>query len=421
MYLLDEIIQSQKNGRGRGIPSICSAHPWVLKEALTISEISRVCLIEATCNQVNQYGGYTGMTPADFVRYVRQIAAENQFPFENVILGGDHLGPNVWQKESADSAMQKSAVLIRDFVQAGFVKIHLDCSMRLGDDPPGALDPQTSASRTAQLAKAAEGSSAGEVALPRYVIGTEVPIPGGAQEHEDAASVTKVKEAEQTIQLMREAFEREGLHSAWERVLALVVQPGVEFGDDFVLEYDPVAAHDLSHFIETQAMVYEAHSTDYQTRAALTNLVDDHFAILKVGPGLTYAYREAVFALSLIENELFPISRSNLMQVLDEVMIQHPEHWKKYYRGSEEEQAVKRKFSFSDRIRYYWSDPRIQAALRTLMKNLSEKPLPLSLLSQFAPRQYEQIRRGQIPWSPEGVIFDRIREVLLDYEVACQE
>ena len=420
MFFLNEIIRSQKNGEGRGIPSICSAHPWVLKEALKTSETISVCLIEATCNQVNQYGGYTDMTPADFVRYVHGIAEENQFPFENVFLGGDHLGPNVWQNEPADSAMQKSAVLIRDFVQAGFVKIHLDCSMRLGDDPEGALDPQTSARRTAQLAKVAEASYVEGIALPRYVIGTEVPIPGGAQGYEVGVNVTKVEEAWQTIRVMREAFEREGLESAWERVLAVVVQPGVEFGDDFVSEYQPLAARDLSRFIESQAMVYEAHSTDYQTREALKNLVGDHFAILKIGPGLTYAYREAVFALAMIENELFPILRSNLIQVLDEVMIQHPEHWKKYYRGSEEEQAVKRKFSFSDRIRYYWSDPRVQAALKTLMNNLSEKPLPLFLLSQFAPRQYEQIRRGEIAWTPEGVIFDRIREVLLDYEAACR-
>jgi tagatose-1,6-bisphosphate aldolase non-catalytic subunit AgaZ/GatZ len=32
-------------------------------------------LIEATCNQVNQDGGYTGMTPADFRRFVEDIAA----------------------------------------------------------------------------------------------------------------------------------------------------------------------------------------------------------------------------------------------------------------------------------------------------------------------------------------------------------
>jgi D-tagatose-1,6-bisphosphate aldolase subunit GatZ/KbaZ len=420
MHVLDEIIQSQKKGEGRGIPSICSAHPWVLKEALKTSETASVCLIEATCNQVNQYGGYTGMTPADFVRYVHEIAEENQFPFENVILGGDHLGPNVWQNEPAESAMRKSEVMIRDFVQAGFVKIHLDCSMRLGDDPEGALDPQTSAQRTAQLAKVAEASSAGSISLPRYVIGTEVPIPGGAQEVETGVSVTKVEDALQTIQLMRAAFARERLEAAWERVLALVVQPGVEFGDDFVLEYDPRAALGLSRFIESQTMVYEAHSTDYQTRSALKNLVEDHFAILKVGPWLTYAYREAVFALAMIENELFPALRSNLIQVLDQVMLRQPEYWEKHYHGSPEEQALKRKYSLSDRIRYYWTDARVQAALDILIKNLSEKPLPLSLLSQFVPKQYEKIRQGKIARTPDDIIFDRIREVLLDYEAACQ-
>ncbi len=422
MYYLDEIVQSQKRGEAIGIPSICSAHPWVLKETLKAPETPRVRLVEATCNQVNQFGGYTGMTPAGFVRYVREIAKENNFPFENIILGGDHLGPNVWQDEPANLAMQKSAVMMKDYVQAGFVKIHLDCSMRLGDDPAGALDPGISARRAAKLAKVAElsvGAGLSPARLPRYVIGTEVPIPGGAQEHEAGVSVTKVEDARQTIRVTHEAFVREGLESAWERVIALVVQPGVEFGDDFVLEYQPAAARDLSRFVESQAMVYEAHSTDYQTREALKNLVRDHFAILKVGPGLTFAFREAAFALAMMENELFPTSRSNLIRVLDDVMVQHPEHWKKYYHGSEEKQAFKREFSFSDRIRYCWHDPQVQAAWEMLMGNLREKPLPLSLLSQFAPRQYEHIRRGEIAWTPEAVILDHIRAVLLDYETVC--
>jgi D-tagatose-1,6-bisphosphate aldolase subunit GatZ/KbaZ len=121
----------------------------------------------------------------------------------------------------------------------------------------------------------------------------------------------------------------------------------------------------------------------------------------------------------MIEKELFPKSSSNLIDVLDEVMLQRPEHWKKHYHGSAEEQALKRKYSLSDRIRYYWTDPRVQASLRALMKNLGQRPLPLSLLSQFAPRQYEKIRQGEIAWTPESLIFDRIREVLLDYAAAC--
>jgi D-tagatose-1,6-bisphosphate aldolase subunit GatZ/KbaZ len=300
-------------------------------------------------------------------------------------------------------------VLIHDYVQAGFVKIHLDCSMRLADDPQGALNPEVIAQRAAQLAKVAE--TAEYHSAPRYVIGTEVPIPGGATEHEEGVSVTKVEDAHETIDIHRKAFYELGLQSAWERVIAVVVQPGVEFGDDFVLPYQPNAAKELSHFIKSQSMLYEAHSTDYQTRAALRNLVRDHFAILKVGPGLTFAFREAVFALAMIENEMFAKSEcSNIIQVLDDVMMKHPEHWQKYYRGDEAEQAFKRKYSLSDRARYYWVRPEIQNAFERLVNNLGKQVLPYSLLSQFV---------GETGLNAEQVMEWKINKVLKDYAAAC--
>jgi D-tagatose-1,6-bisphosphate aldolase subunit GatZ/KbaZ len=308
--------------------------------------------------------------------------------------------------------MQKAEVLIRDFVQAGFTKIHLDCSMRLGDDPEGVLSPEVIAQRAARLAKVAESAGTGLVpAQLRYVIGTDVPIPGGATAHEGGVSVTKVEEVRQTVQVTHEAFVREGLQAAWERVIAVVVQPGVEFGDDFVLPYRPESAWDLSRFIESQSMIYEAHSTDYQTREALTDLVRNHFAILKVGPGLTFAFREAVFALAMIENELIPADRrSNIVHVLEDVMVKHPGHWEKYYRGNETERAFKRKYSLSDRARYYWIQPEVQDALFRLMKNLGGKTLPYSLLSQFV---------GETGLNAEQVVACKINRVLTDYRIAC--
>ena len=427
---LDDIVAAQKRGEAKGLASICSAHPFVLQQTIKAFDHP---LIEATCNQVNQYGGYTGMTPRDFVSYVRGIAEENDFQFENIILGGDHLGPNVWQNEPAESAMQKSEVLICDYVRAGFTKIHLDCSMRLADDPPGALAVEISARRSAELAKVAEQaltpnpslrsahlhcaqvqvsqSPRGRGGQLRYIIGTEVPIPGGAIEHEKGTSVTKVEDVRETIEVTRDAFLREGLEAAWERVIAVVVQPGVEFGDDFVLPYQSEKARDLSQFIKRQSIVYEAHSTDYQTRDALENLVRDHFAILKVGPCLTFAFREAAFALAMIENEFLPQDQcSNIIQVLDDVMVNHPEYWKKYYRGDEEEQTFKRKYSLSDRARYYWVQPEVQDAFGRLMSNLGEKVLPYSLLSQFV---------GETNLNATQVIEWKIAKVLKDYAIAC--
>jgi len=429
-HLLDDLVRAQKRGEARGLASICSAHPWVLKAAMsragtgTTTRGEGPVLIESTCNQVNQFGGYTGMTPADFVRFVRSIAAENNLPPERLILGGDHLGPGVWQNEPALSAMQKSADMLRAYVQAGYTKIHLDTSMKLGDDDPSRpLDVELAARRTAWLAKVAEETIA-KIPNPsqglRYVIGTEVPTPGGAAMHEENISVTKVEDARRTLEVTRLAFLQEGLEAAWERVIALVVQPGVEFGDDFVLDYNPAAARHLARFAETTSLVYEAHSTDYQGRENLRNLVRDGFAILKVGPALTFAFREAAFALALMEDELLPADKcSHLVEVLDEVMLRQPDHWQKYYHGDEIAQRLARKYSLSDRLRYYWSSPQVQSALAMLLQNLGERPLPQGLLSQYMPGQCEKIRSGQIANTPEAVILDKINSVLEEYAFAC--
>jgi D-tagatose-1,6-bisphosphate aldolase subunit GatZ/KbaZ len=414
MYL-DEVIKAQKKGETKGIVSICSAHPWVLKAAM--QETEKPLLIEATCNQVNQFGGYTGMNPADFAYYVREIAKENNFPFENIILGGDHLGPSVWQDEPAESAMEKSDQLIRDYVEAGFVKIHLDCSMPLGGDTKGALDVRISAERTARLSKIAEET--GNESL-RYVIGTEVPIPGGATEYEEGVSVTKVENLQETIDVTREALISQGLEYAWNRVIAVVVQPGVEYGDEFILPYQPNKAKELSDFIEMEPLIFEAHSTDYQTRQALRNLVRDHFAILKVGPALTFALREAIFALAMMENELIPKNeRSNIVSVLDDIMVKHPEHWIKYYQGDESEQAFKRKYSLSDRIRYYWTHPSVQVAFDKLLNNLNQKPISGVFLHQYVPDIFANDNDGWKTISPAQVLLEKVRNVLKNFNYAC--
>jgi D-tagatose-1,6-bisphosphate aldolase subunit GatZ/KbaZ len=428
---LDEVVRLQKSGRARGIASICSSHPFVLEAAVRrAARTGTPLLIESTCNQVNQFGGYTGMRPADFAAHVEAIARRNGLPLERILLGGDHLGPSAWQEQPAEAAMSKAVQLIRAYAAAGFIKLHLDASMPLGDDDPARpLDLEISARRLAVLAKAAEQARAGigSASLPCYVVGTDVPTPGGAQERDDGATgssslqVTQVEHLRSSLELTREAFFQEGLQAAWERVLAVVVQPGVEFGDDFVHAYQPEAAAGLVDFIENRpGLVYEAHSTDYQRRTVLRRLVSDHFAILKVGPALTYAFREACFALAMIEDELFPpAERSRLVEALEEAMCRAPQHWQKHYHGSPAETALARKYSRSDRVRYYWPDPQVQASLRRLIANLSDRPIPAGLVSQYAPVQFRRIREDALECTPKAILLDRIDEVLDDYAYAC--
>lgn len=419
MDILDTIIQSQKSGKPLGITSICSAHPLVLEAAFRHALITgKAVLIEATSNQANQFGGYTGMQPADFVGFVHGIAKQVGFPIERLLLGGDHLGPLPFSSEPADTAMKKAKEMVRAFAADGFGKIHLDCSVSCSDDRD--LGPEIMAQRAAELAAEVEKTALSEgFTAPRYVIGTEVPAAGGAKAGEEHLQVTHPEDAARTIELTRDAFLAKGLHSAWERVIALVVQPGVEFGHDAIHVYDRPAARDLVRYIESVPnLVYEAHSTDYQSRSALRELVEDHFAILKVGPGLTFAMREAIFALAEIEDQLCE-NPSGIRSLMETAMLANSVHWKKHYQGSEREQKLNRQFSFSDRSRYYWNVPEVRQGLDRLLTNLGKTPIPLTLLSQYFPCEYAEIREESLVNDPRELILRRITRVLEDYDAAC--
>jgi D-tagatose-1,6-bisphosphate aldolase subunit GatZ/KbaZ len=419
--LLD-IVARHKRGERVGVYSLCSAHPQVVECALREAQACAApLLVEATSNQVNQFGGYTGMRPADFRRFVSDIAARVGFPADSLWLGGDHLGPNAWRAEPAQSALAKSAQMIHEYVCAGFRKIHLDCSMACADDPEPLPEP-TLAKRAAQLCAVAEGAwreVGGEP--PVYVIGTEVPVPGGATEELHELAVTTPQAASATIAAHREAFTRAGLESAWSRVIALVVQPGVEFDHHKVIDYLPERARVLSDFIGADPQfVFEAHSTDYQTADNLQHLVRDHFAILKVGPGATYALRETLWALAAIARELpGGDDAEDLRKVAIETMYADPRHWRSHYRDPART-AMDLQFSLSDRIRYYWPYPQVQGACQSLLSRLRRTGVPLTLLSQYLPQQYAAVRAGLLPAGVDDLLTDGIARALRPYMRACR-
>ena len=137
--VLAELVRVQKRGVARGIASVCSAHPLVLQAAFeqALQDGSSV-LVESTSNQVNQDGGYTGVRPNEFVAFVARLAAEAGLPADRVILGGDHLGPHPFAADGKAAAMERAALMVRQYVRAGYEKIHLDASI-----PPMPRCPST--------------------------------------------------------------------------------------------------------------------------------------------------------------------------------------------------------------------------------------------------------------------------------------
>ncbi len=430
---LTKLVDIQKSGKAVGIYSACSANSFVIEAVLKKGLEDGSCvLIESTANQCDQFGGYTGMKPLDFRNYVYEIADNLGFDKNKLFLGGDHLGPLTWTKLNEEEAMKNSEVLIDAYVSAGFTKIHVDTSMKVNDDDPNVrLSDEIIAKRGVHLVKVAENAykklletNPGAVE-PIYIVGSEVPIPGGSQAAKDeGVQVTKVEDFMATMNTFKDTFKKEGMIDVWDRVIGIVVQPGVEEKDSGCTEYDRNKATKLSAAIkEVPDLVFEGHSTDYQTKIKLREMVEDGVAILKVGPGLTFAAREALYALSFIEDEVCKVSHketSNFREILDEEMLKNNSHWIKHYHGTEDEIALKRKYSFSDRSRYYYATDAVKKAIDTLLYNLNDG-CPLNLLSQFMPLQYTKVREGKLDNNPKNLILDRIGNTIDEYLYATHQ
>ena len=432
---LKRIVELQKQGKNVGIYSVCSANGYVIEAALKRGLSDNSCvLIESTANQCDQNGGYTGMKPADFKKYVLDIAEKNGFDQNRIFLGGDHLGPLTFAYKDEPEAMADAEELIRHYVSAGFTKIHIDTSMKVNsDDPDVRLSDEIIAGRGARLAQVAENTyrqlaeKDPDAIPPVYIIGSEVPIPGGAVGSEDnGVQVTKVEDFKNTVAAFKNAFQNAGLgQDVWDRVIAVVVQPGVEEKDSGCTEYDREKAKDLMASIkEFPGLIFEGHSTDYQTKIKLRELVEDGVGILKVGPGLTFAMREAMFALENIEKELLfgtNTEPSKFAEILDAEMLKNDKNWRKHYQGTELELRLKRKYSFSDRCRYYMPVPEVEKAADRLLSNLRTTGIPLNLLSQFMPIQYTKVREGLLENDPVALIEDRITNTIDEYLYATHQ
>lgn len=412
--ILRRVIARNRAGEAAAIPSVCSAHPEVLRACLMRAEVlDRPIVIEATSNQVNPDGGYTGLTPAGFVGFVGQIAAAAGVRRERIIFGGDHLGPQVWRKGAADAAMARARDMVTAYVQAGFAKIHLDCSQGCAGEP-AQLGNALAAARAAELAQACHAAAADPGAL-LYVIGTEVPPPGGARKDEAAAiAPTTAASASATLAAHAAAFTRLGLVAEIGQIGGLVVQPGVEFSPMAVhhlpLARDPGLRAVLADWPQT---CLEAHSTDYQHPAAYPRLAALGFAFQKVGPALTFAFRQAVYGLDTLCQMAGWASGASLCDTMERLMLADPGAWQGHYHG--EDLRLQRHFGLADRIRYYWPQPEAKATVARLLADLQGRALPEALLRQvFAPAVLERAD-GLAMARPQALIAATIQLALDPY------
>ncbi|MFN4203684.1 MAG: class II D-tagatose-bisphosphate aldolase non-catalytic subunit [Tabrizicola sp.] len=411
---LRRIIARNRAGEAIAIPSVCTAHAQALEASLTLAEtLDQPLVVEATSNQVNQEGGYTGLTPAAFIGFVQDIAARAGVSPSRILFGGDHLGPQAWRHLPAEQAMDKAHRMVADYAAAGFTKLHLDCSEGCAGEPAQLPDAVTAA-RSAALAATALKHAPDPAAL-LFVIGTEVPPPGGARadDHGDIPPTTP-DSATATLAAHAKAFAAAGVPH--DLAGGLVVQPGVEFSPMEVhhlpLSRDPGL---LAALTDWPGLCLEAHSTDYQHPAAYPRLAELGFAFQKVGPALTFAWREALYALDTIRAQNGWATGPSLPDTMEEVMLANPAHWQAHVHGQTADPRSERHFGLADRIRYYWPAPAAQQAVSRLLADLDGRRLPDTLLAAHFRAEEIASARESRHCLPRALALARVQTALRPY------
>ena len=198
----------------------------------------------------------------------------------------------------------------------------------------------------------------------------------------------------------------------------------MEFSNEDIHNYNRNDSKELCKKLkEHPHLVFEGHSTDFQFKEKLKEMVEDGIAILKVGPAVTYALREGLFSLSLMEKELIKDEneRANFIELLEKIMLDNPKDWEKYYQGNELEKELQRKYSFSDRSRYYLSLNEINKNIDKLFKNIDSCNMSLGIIKQYCPNTYLKIRSYQIEKNAKNIVKSNIHEVINDYYYAIEK
>jgi len=103
------------------------------------------------------------------------------------------------------------------------------------------------------------------------------------------------------------------------------------------------------------------------------------------------------------------------------VMLEQPGNWQKHYHGDWRATRLARRYSFSDRARYYINLPEVLAAMDKLFDNLRKYEIPMNMLHQFMPRQFDAIRSGELEKDPRALALHGIMQFMADYEYATTE
>ena len=423
---LINIMKANCRGERKGIYAVESYNSTVMEAYFRQALVDgSPVLLEISANMLGLPGQSGKISPAEFIEKVKHAAVEAKFPRDRIFLGVNDLGPSLWKDESDEYALKKACVFISDLVGLGFNKLGIHAGEPIKGNPVDEpLAQEIIIGRETALYQAAEGAAADlpEEEKPLYVINAYPRQEAGRVENQ--RRVVSRKDVEDAVDWYAQIAAAAGLPKMKKRLLAVRIFLGPGYDSENVIPFDSSLLKEMGGCEYGEyTVVLEAQQTDYQSQTVLNQLLDNHFAFLRVGLELTYSMREALFSLAMMENETMVgkpgVYLSNYIIELDRAMQAVPHHWQKYYTGNGFEQLVARKYSFYDRSRFFLEDKEVRKMKKRLYDNLTAHPVPLTVLRQFMPHQFERVAAGVLENKPKALVMDAVRRVLRRYSRAC--
>ena len=389
------------------LPSFCSSNFDVLKSIMIFAKYQNFpVLIESTSNQVNQYGGYSGLKPFQFEKKIRRLAKFIKLNNKSLMIGGDHLGPLPWKDLDEATAMKNSKKLVKDCLKAKYEKIHIDTAIICRGEKK--IDRHTVIQRCDEILSVFSKKDFDNVFL---VIGTEVPFAGGG--HAIKSSPTTFESIKEEIDLYSTILKKK-------KKFALVIEPGIGFGNFSVIQAKLKNFGKRLIFSKKNNFVYEAHSSDYQKISSLKKLVKNNFKFLKIGPELTYFYAKSIFKMEEFEKKSYKNNFSNIKNIILKEMKNNNSYWIDYYKAKKKKLDNLKFNSYLDRLRYYWSSKNILNSKKKLFININ-KINKKKFIRYTDFKEKDLILKEKLKLNnSEFIIYKSIEPILKRYYSACK-
>ncbi len=234
--------------------AVCPNSSTVLEAAVRAAARNRsVMLFAATLNQVDNDGGYTGWTQADFIRQLQAYA--NQYHWSGPLYPClDHGGP--WLKDihtlaklTYPETMQRVKESITECIQAGYRLLHIDPTVDRSYPSGDTLPLELVVERTVELMAHAEQirKAIGGAKLA-YEVGTE-------EVHGGMVDIDRFKDF---IRMLKFELHNHNLEQCWPCLF--VAQIGTNLHTTF---FNSDAARHLYSIVAPLGSLVKGHYTDW--------------------------------------------------------------------------------------------------------------------------------------------------------------